>query len=334
MKLKSPLLGSLQSGKESEDALLQASEDAKDPASEDGNNQASENEISQVVHTAAQQVLLTTELVEKILLHVPLKDLLFAQSVCMKWKAVIEGSTILQKALFFQPATTETALFHGECSGLSSRDEPLCNLGDHEDFFYLCPLDAVDLVQEFEKRRKTTFFILDSAHADLSRSSSLDNYKRMAQLNKHLRSKITKTRIFVNPLLLTQFRRFHDSFVLGHTHPEFLSYSLDFPECVLRPEASWRRMLVTQPPLGLVPIDTAQQLRREKLHGGRVGQPVYAERLLSVLDLWVERPVVVEGREEFEKWRSGADLAKIGRGSRSESEGEKLGEKLVDNVWW
>ncbi|KAK3632714.1 hypothetical protein LTR56_016184 [Elasticomyces elasticus] len=51
------------------------------------------------------QVLVTTELLEAILLHLPLKDLLFSQEVCRHWKAVAEQSPSIKKALFLVPDT-------------------------------------------------------------------------------------------------------------------------------------------------------------------------------------------------------------------------------------
>lgn len=45
-----------------------------------------------------------TELLEDILLHLPLKDLLLSQRVNKHFKATIDGSLKLQRALFFSPA--------------------------------------------------------------------------------------------------------------------------------------------------------------------------------------------------------------------------------------
>lgn len=48
-------------------------------------------------------VFLTTELLEKILQYLPMKDLLLAQRVSRKWRAVINESRALQQALFLLP---------------------------------------------------------------------------------------------------------------------------------------------------------------------------------------------------------------------------------------
>ncbi|KAK3690774.1 hypothetical protein LTR37_018996 [Vermiconidia calcicola] len=49
----------------------------------------------------AEAVLMITELLENILLFLPMKDALLAQRVSRKWNAVISESSALQKKLFF-----------------------------------------------------------------------------------------------------------------------------------------------------------------------------------------------------------------------------------------
>ncbi|KAK3623062.1 hypothetical protein LTR56_021815 [Elasticomyces elasticus] len=53
---------------------------------------------------AVQEVLTLPELLECILLNLPIRDLLFSQKVCRRWKAAVDSSPI-QKALFFRPGT-------------------------------------------------------------------------------------------------------------------------------------------------------------------------------------------------------------------------------------
>ncbi|KAF2186404.1 hypothetical protein K469DRAFT_707061 [Zopfia rhizophila CBS 207.26] len=45
------------------------------------------------------------EILELILLHLPMRDLLLAQLVCSRWKAVIDASIHIQRALYFLPRT-------------------------------------------------------------------------------------------------------------------------------------------------------------------------------------------------------------------------------------
>ncbi|KAK6414388.1 hypothetical protein LTR81_011760 [Elasticomyces elasticus] len=53
---------------------------------------------------AVHDVLDLPELLECILLNLPIRDLLFSQKVCRRWKAAVDSSPI-QKALFFRPGT-------------------------------------------------------------------------------------------------------------------------------------------------------------------------------------------------------------------------------------
>lgn len=55
----------------------------------------------------AQQVFGTTELLEEVLLKLPMKDLFMSQKVCKRWKAVLEQSIRIQRTIFFVPATTK-----------------------------------------------------------------------------------------------------------------------------------------------------------------------------------------------------------------------------------
>lgn len=53
--------------------------------------------------SVTEAVFLTTELLENILRHLPMKDLLLVQRVCRKWRAVITSNKELQQALYFIP---------------------------------------------------------------------------------------------------------------------------------------------------------------------------------------------------------------------------------------
>lgn len=56
----------------------------------------------------AAKVLDTYELLEDILLHLPLRQLLLAQRVNKQFHAVIQDSLKINQVLFFKPATTTT----------------------------------------------------------------------------------------------------------------------------------------------------------------------------------------------------------------------------------
>lgn len=63
---------------------------------------------------ASAQAFDTAELLEMILLSLPMRDLLFAQAVCRQWNELIGWSVKLQQALFIRPATNTTAKFNWE----------------------------------------------------------------------------------------------------------------------------------------------------------------------------------------------------------------------------
>ncbi|KAK3654953.1 hypothetical protein LTR56_003811 [Elasticomyces elasticus] len=55
--------------------------------------------------TNRQQVLALPELLEHILLQLPMRDLLLSQKICKDWKHAIESSPSIQRALCFAPGT-------------------------------------------------------------------------------------------------------------------------------------------------------------------------------------------------------------------------------------
>ncbi|KAK4498554.1 hypothetical protein PRZ48_011212 [Zasmidium cellare] len=63
--------------------------------------------------TAGPKLASIPELVETIALQLPLRDILLAQQVNRFWSGVIQGSSKLQKALFFQPGVDETLTIRG-----------------------------------------------------------------------------------------------------------------------------------------------------------------------------------------------------------------------------
>ncbi|KAF7190714.1 hypothetical protein HII31_07873 [Pseudocercospora fuligena] len=71
------------------------------PTSGDPNG---DNALDIQSYTACHNTLGTSELLENILLHLPMRDLLLDQRVCKTWKACIDSSVKLQRGLFFKPA--------------------------------------------------------------------------------------------------------------------------------------------------------------------------------------------------------------------------------------
>ena len=59
---------------------------------------------------ACARVLATTELLEAVLLQLPMCDLLFAQGVSKRFDEVIAGSLAIQRALFFEPEAVDESV--------------------------------------------------------------------------------------------------------------------------------------------------------------------------------------------------------------------------------
>ena len=76
--------------------------------------------------TAALRTFAITELLEQILSALDMQTLLLAQRVSTHFKAVIDGSTVLQQALFFQLQTArgENYLGHDGINSFVDPDSP------------------------------------------------------------------------------------------------------------------------------------------------------------------------------------------------------------------
>jgi len=73
---------------------------------------------------SASNVFGCAELLEIILLHVPPRKLITCIRICKHWKAAIEGSIHLQRALFFKPAEGGFAEYDAERSRQISNRKP------------------------------------------------------------------------------------------------------------------------------------------------------------------------------------------------------------------
>jgi hypothetical protein len=73
---------------------------------------------------AASRVANTYELLENILLYLPLRQLLFAQKVNKKFHAVIQDSLKINQALFWKPSSTEYVEWQQGPLGRTIQDYP------------------------------------------------------------------------------------------------------------------------------------------------------------------------------------------------------------------
>ena len=209
-----------------------------------------------------------------------MKDLLFAQAVCKIWKAFIATKASLQKALLFRPVTTSAArYFRG--------DEPELScyyIGGPEREALLCNDDDDD----------------DTAILDIEDSSLFH-----------------ECRVFVNPLLLAKFHWFNKLFGSGEglTHlmlPYELYRDEDLSATARHTKASWRRMLITQPPRrelsgllgdGLSILGWSHIISSDRNITMAILRKAIQKRQDSTLYL--------DGSRRLRRWASGRDLVRI-----------------------
>ena len=261
---------------------------------------------------AATMVLSTPELLEQILLELQIFDLLHAQSVNTTFKTTIDSSTKLQQALYFRPCANEPVYF------VPGTDRDLPKLPDMHILgnFCFCPSGWLPVLQDFVGDVNT------HPRPQVS-DSSLEVYKTSSRTR--LRDHLTRTPVFLNRLLLKSFpsfRKLFDSFDIGVTEvfQEDVFADASHKRAGRRPEASWRRMLLTQPPLHVVPAyeltfkpsgDIISLHHSNVLRTGWLGQHTTMEILQSQLSDFLGRGLRVKGKEAFESWHIGHDLRAI-----------------------
>lgn len=173
---------------------------------------SSSNNDTENQFPARQQVLETYELLETILSKLPLRKLLLAQGVSKSWKSIIDSSAKLQRALFLKPV---------DCAHLVDTN------------------DALKIFHDYVKQPHI--------------SDNLDLLKwkaREGQFNPNV--------AFANPLT-TALQCFNKtSKIILMRDPEIwrttrkIKYIPDVGKAGTGPIESWRRMLVSQPPVRII----------------------------------------------------------------------------------
>lgn len=172
------------------------------------------------------------ELLELMLLQLPLRDILVFQRVCKRWQAVIVDSLSIQKGLFLRP-TKDVQLRVVETRGVKAAN---CTSSDDCDVLTVHLWPAVPHVYHAGTHPPW----LESALP-----SSMDSDIRWAKDE----SDSQEYRIVVNPLLDVE----------EPWNQEYFSESLRVRDKFSRPayrraKASWKNMLFAQPPLQEVMI--------------------------------------------------------------------------------
>ncbi|KFY43191.1 hypothetical protein V494_02083 [Pseudogymnoascus sp. VKM F-4513 (FW-928)] len=168
--------------------------------------------------SAANAVLSIPELLEAILLDVDMKTLLLSQRVNRNWASIITASSVLQQALFFQPAQ--------EVSSIIPFDPTDNHFGDHDSEIIYNPLLVAKFGPAFFKRDNAGIY---------TRLSHRANYFYKLPWSRRA----------------TAYARIDDWDEIPSEEepdPEVVAEEKEIRRCFTRSGASWRRMLVSQPP--------------------------------------------------------------------------------------
>ncbi|KAL7919393.1 hypothetical protein ACQKWADRAFT_207231 [Trichoderma austrokoningii] len=169
-------------------------------------------------------VLETTEILENVFAHVDAVTLLTSvQRVSKTWKDVVDGSVLLQRKLFFVPDETHPLEPH-----------PHTRLEKDSDSGKVYPVLNSLLVRHF----RSSFFSLGTKFYGFTRRSESFYEQRWTSKHSTLKRKMGANAAYIK----------YKSVKPDITQVEALQVSLD-RDRFTRAGASWRRMLVSQPPI-------------------------------------------------------------------------------------
>ncbi|USW56029.1 Putative F-box domain-containing protein [Septoria linicola] len=158
----------------------------------------------------------TAELLESILLFLPLRDLLKAQQVCKSWSMSIRASIKAQRALFSEPQSDETSLFF-KWDAMSDNPRPAWPYFHKGD--WISAIDAEPLQPTLNPLLTRNFFFKPRAGIYPATFITLHH----------------------NGIISPHWSEQTGEGVIGPSSKHHLC-------AIHRPEASWREMFVMQPP--------------------------------------------------------------------------------------
>ncbi|KAK5124492.1 hypothetical protein LTR85_001709 [Meristemomyces frigidus] len=280
------------------------------------------------------------ELFEKIALQLPLKDLLFAQGVCKTWNNNIHGSRPLQKAMFFEPATSDVVVFHEHQLYEISRYRHTARTSwppdEDPSSWRLCPPHSVESIQgTYRPVYHTADYPIVTYHPTYDRGERSIKEEECGPQTRRTREMIERWdqthAVFINPLLLSKFKWFREFFwevdqAPGCFYELDLCNDTDLKASAQRPDASWRRMLITQPSLGFIDCtipgyDAKRQREVDRVITPRSSGALFTmEELRVALAAWERRPLIFKGGDHLQAWTNGLDLGMIGRTEATEQD--------------
>jgi hypothetical protein len=176
--------------------------------------------------TAVEKVLGTVELFEHILQFLPFKDLLHSQRVSRQWKATIDTSLPLQQALFFQPAKSKYAWLYDDTHTIINE------LGDKNEYDGMRDIDPKKPISGYQRKVPLAFTL---------------SPEQISSGNFHL-----KKSAYLHPL----FKPCKCGIVMGGGKNGCRAVQIrenlkgrGYFRSPPREESSWKKMLLTQPPL-------------------------------------------------------------------------------------
>lgn len=232
----------------------------------------------QAQREAVTHVLENPELLESILLLLPMRDLLLSQRVCTTWRTLINTSIKVRRALFLEPAAG--------VGNVSFIDWRL----DDKDFYKngSVGLEFALPLRGFDGKQKPKIY---KSHWGRTREDA------------------GQYRVFVNPLLSNVFP------FLGEGIYDQEKFA-DLPLAMQHFEASWQGMYFTQPPVNLMAYEYDSEV--DELSDWSVSSLQRLSGIAGVrmIDLYatlvqIGRPAWIEGRLLWEKYDGVQDLARI-----------------------
>ncbi|KAK5126743.1 hypothetical protein LTR85_009677 [Meristemomyces frigidus] len=127
--------------------------------------------------TAAHTVSATYELLENVLLYLPMLDILGAKSVSKQWKAAIESSLPLKKTLFLTCDTKDcVGLEEGSEGWVEDPSNYYLPMLQHRELQILPIFTEVPKLEPFDKKTPWTFHSYDSHDPPLPGSVRREHY--------------------------------------------------------------------------------------------------------------------------------------------------------------
>ncbi|KAM3414067.1 hypothetical protein BST61_g10727 [Cercospora zeina] len=228
--------------------------------------------------TACHEALAMFEILEQVMLYLPMQTMLLAAGVCTRWRDVSRDSRAIRKALFLEPVPVE----------------PLCYMDwefDDKDFYH----DFWEHIDNPERNKP------------ICGDFGTETHVRYRAHWGRTRTDVNKYRVFVNPLLAKVFP------ILS---PTGTWNGLDMPPGMQNRGASWKNMLLTQPPVALLIFKCNRTERVWEYTALHTFYAAYPGSGLSGRNLWdrignESKRMWITGSEHWKEYTAAKDLERV-----------------------